>query len=100
MNTLQTQDVQKLREQYDDFILLNVLPQDKFNQEHIPGSLNIPLDSPDFLSKVEKAVGGNKQKTIVVYCANQNCDLSPKAAKKLGEAGFTKVYDYEEGMQG
>ena len=48
---------------------------------------------------MEKLVGGKKDKPIVVYCASTTCDASPKAARRLNEAGFSKVYDYEGGVK-
>jgi len=36
---------------------------------------------------------------VVVYCANAECDASPKAAERLEEAGFTDVVDYQGGTQ-
>jgi rhodanese-related sulfurtransferase len=75
-----------------------VLPRDEFNEKHIRTSINIPVDSDDFAEKVE-SVAGRKDRKIVVYCANFDCDASPKAAEKLEAAGFDKVYDYEGGTE-
>mgnify|MGYP003626742147 CR=1 FL=1 len=36
---------------------------------------------------------------VVVYCANFDCPASTDAARKLDEAGFNNVYDYEGGTQ-
>ena len=38
----------------DNAVVINVLPADSFDKEHIPGSINIPLESPDFLERVAK----------------------------------------------
>ena len=75
--------------------LVNVLPKENFEEKHIPGSLNIPVDqieekAPQRLDKNEK---------IVVYCANFECSASPKAAKKLEKLGYKNVYDYEGGIE-
>jgi len=42
---------------------------------------------------------GAKTDKLVVYCANQQCDSSEKATKKLEEAGFTSVLTYKGGAE-
>lgn len=84
--------------EHDDFVLINVLPKEAFNKAHIRTSINVPVKDERFVETVE-AVVGDKERKVVVYCANFDCDASPKAARKLEEAGFTQVYDYEGGTQ-
>lgn len=84
--------------EHEDFVLLNVLPRDAFNKQHIRTSINIPVQDDNFVDKVADVVG-SKDRKVVVYCASFDCDASPKAARKLEEAGFTQVYDYEGGTQ-
>jgi rhodanese-related sulfurtransferase len=99
MKTISRDDLKKMNEtEHEDFVLINVLPRDAFNKEHIRTSINIPVDEPSFLEQVE-AVVGSKDRKIVVYCANFECDASPQAAKKLEDAGFTQVFDYEGGTK-
>ena len=83
---------------HEDFVLINVLPRDTFNEQHIRTSINIPVEREDFTELVD-LVSGGKQRKIVVYCASFDCDASPKAAGKLEEAGFTAVYDHEGGTK-
>lgn len=82
----------------EPFYLINVLKEDQFAQAHIPGSINIPVDSDRFVRDVKQVVK-DKQATIVVYCASFSCTASPTAARKLEQAGFEQVYDYEGGMK-
>jgi len=99
MKTLKRNELKEMNDQeQEDFVLLNVLPQDAFNEKHIRTSVNLPYDADDFEETVER-IAGSKDRKIVVYCANFDCDASPKAAKKLEEAGFTNVYDYEGGTK-
>lgn len=77
------------------YALVNVLQPESFEEEHIPGSINIPADQPD---RFEDRFA--KDKEIVLYCASESCDASPTAARRLVERGFSKVYDYEAGMKG
>jgi len=36
---------------------------------------------------------------IVVYCASDTCDASPKAAKRLEKMGYENVIDYPGGKK-
>ncbi|MWJ28552.1 rhodanese-like domain-containing protein [Halomonas sediminis] len=99
MKAITRDDLKVMNEtEHEDFVLINVLPRDAFNKQHIRTSINIPVKDDDFVEKVEDVAGG-KDRKVVVYCANFDCDASPKAAKKLEEAGFTQVYDYEGGTE-
>ncbi|MGM0701261.1 MAG: rhodanese-like domain-containing protein [Pseudomonadota bacterium] len=99
MRTITRDELKVMNEtEHDDFVLINVLPRDAFNKQHIRTSINIPAKDDNFVEKVEDVVG-SKDRKVVVYCANFDCDASPKAARKLEDAGFTQVYDYEGGTQ-
>lgn len=98
MRAITRDELHTMLDKNQDFVLINVLPRDAFNKQHIPQSVNIPVGEDDFTEQVE-AVAGNKQRTIVVYCASFDCDASPKAAKKLEQAGFDNIYDYEGGTK-
>lgn len=99
MEVLNTAQLKEMAQRDRDFELINVLPEAAFLKEHIPDSRNIPVDQEEFEKRVEQVVG-DKNKTVVVYCASKECDASPKAAKKLEAAGFSSVHDYEAGMKG
>ncbi|MGE0352835.1 MAG: rhodanese-like domain-containing protein, partial [Gemmatimonadales bacterium] len=97
MRTIQANDLKRLLDQNQDLILVNVLSRKEFEKDHIPGSHNIPKDEKDFVQQVEK-LAGTKDRHIVVYCASKDCQASPTAAKKLTDAGFRNVTDFEGGM--
>lgn len=79
--------------------VINVLPQESFEKEHIFGSVNIPFEDADrFRQRIERRYPSKGQK-IVVYCANEACKLSEKAGKALDEAGFSNVMEFSGGMQ-
>jgi len=77
--------------------VIDVLPEQVHQQKHIPDTANVPVDADDFVERVEQLAGG-KQQPVVVYCANTECDASPKAGEKLEAAGFTDVIDFEGGL--
>lgn len=97
MKTLDKEDLKTMLDQNENFVLINVLSLHNFRREHIPGSINIPIDE-DFKQEVEERLPEGNEK-IVVYCASSSCNASPSAAKKLQELGYTNVYDYEGGIK-
>jgi rhodanese-related sulfurtransferase len=99
MKTVTAQDVKKMRDAGEKFLLVNTLPAENFEKTKIPGAVNIPQDQSDFAERVESQAGG-KDNTIVVYCARKDCDSSSQGAAKLEQAGFVDVYDFEEGAEG
>jgi len=99
MKAISRDDLKTMNEaEHEDFVLINVLPREKFRKQHIRTSINVPVDNDDFVRNVE-AVAGDKDRKIVVYCANFDCDASPTAGKQLEDAGFTEVFDYEGGTE-
>lgn len=98
MKTLSVQELKDRKQRGENFPLINTLSAEDFGKTKIPDSTNVPLESGDFVSRVEAAAGG-KDQPVVVYCASEECQSSTKAAKKLEEAGFTEVYDFEGGAK-
>ena len=100
MKKLTTAELKRWRdEKSEDFALFNVLPHQSFEDKRIPGSISAPVGADDFVEQVEQTVAGDKSKSVVVYCANKSCNASPDAARKLEQAGFTNVFDYEAGIE-
>ena len=98
MKTLSYDQLKKIKDTKEDFVLINVLPAESFNEAHIPDSINIPLKQADFVAQVEEAVGGKEEK-VVTYCASFDCPASHDAAEKLEKSGFTNVSAYEGGVK-
>jgi rhodanese-related sulfurtransferase len=69
--------------------LLDVLPNNIYQQEHLPGAVSVPLET---FTPSDVAMFA-KHKPIITYCFDQHCDLSSRAACRLEEEGFTDVYD-------
>lgn len=96
MKTITTDGLKALKGQNGAVTLVNTLGAEAFEKTKIPGAINVPLESSDFAADVEQASGG-KDQPVVVYCANQQCNSSEKAAQKLEAAGFTAVSRYTGG---
>ena len=79
----------------EDFILVNTLSPESYESQHIPGSINIPVD--DIEMKAENLL--DKEKDIIIYCGIFECTMSTHAAKILDKLGYNNVYDYKGGLQ-
>jgi len=80
-----------------EFVLIEALPRESFEESHLPGAVNVPLGS-DFDERVAELVP-NKGTPVVVYCASAQCKASEKAAARFEELGYCEVYDYEAGKE-
>ncbi len=99
MKTISAEQLKASIDRNEDLLLINTLDEEHFDKTRIPGAVNIPQSDEGFVQAVEEQAG-SKDRKIVVYCANEACDSSPTAAKKLEDAGFTNVFDFEAGAQG
>ena len=68
-----------------------------YREYHLPGAIRVPADE-NFGHSIQKAIP-DKSTPVIVYCLNHACTASPKAARKLDQLGYEKVYDYEAGKQ-
>lgn len=84
-------DYEGLRELLDERAqLVEVLPREEYAEEHLPGAINIPLKELDR----DSAIQLDTERPVIVYCWDQLCDMSPRAAALLDRLGFQRVYDY------
>ncbi|HKO56903.1 MAG TPA: rhodanese-like domain-containing protein [Thermoanaerobaculia bacterium] len=79
------------------FQFWNVLTDDYFKGQMIPGSRRVPLD---VVVKTAKTEAIAEDAEIIVYCSGPGCPQSLLAAEKLTTVGFTNVRVYEEGLAG
>lgn len=71
-------------------LLLDVRSPEEFSGGHLKGAVNIPVeDLESKMAEVQKLVGGDKKKPIVVYCASGA--RSKYAKKALVKAGHEQV---------
>ena len=74
----------------------NVLTDDYFTGEMIPGSERVKLDR---VGREVAARGLEKNAEIIVYCSGPTCPQSGQAAAKLTTLGYTNVLQYEGGLE-
>ncbi|OGB85817.1 hypothetical protein A3J41_02965 [candidate division TM6 bacterium RIFCSPHIGHO2_12_FULL_38_8] len=87
----------QLKEKIDslpDLIIINVLDQETYIDCHIAGSINVAYDQ-----LIENMASWDKDKEIVLYCAQSSCPKSKVAFDLLADLGFTHLSDYSGGMR-
>ncbi|MDB4956357.1 MAG: hypothetical protein JWO36_3926 [Myxococcales bacterium] len=71
-------------------VVLDVRTAEEYADGHVPSATNVPVDQvTDRLAEIDKLVGGDKTKPVVVYCAAGKRAASAK--KQLEAAGYTTV---------
>ena len=70
-----------------DMVLVDVRTKEEYDEGHIEGSINVPLDSIN----EDEMTSFDKDKKIVLYC--RSAARSSEAAKLLVSMGFINVYD-------
>ena len=83
-------------------ILINSRKRSEYVAGHIAGAKNAAPEpgSPPaaFIAAVERLVGGDKAKPLVLYCNGQYCRASRGSSEQLIDAGFTNVRRYQLGI--
>src|SRR5512138_3541739 len=60
------------------------------------GSVDAPPS--EYVAAVERLVGGDKGKALVLYCNGPFCQASKRISEQLVPAGFTNVRRYQLGI--
>jgi len=72
--------------------LIDVRPQEEYNNQHIPGAISLPLlNIEDYLSSIPK------DKKIIAYCRGPYCVFATQAVEVLNSFGY-EAYRMEEGV--
>jgi rhodanese-related sulfurtransferase len=95
VRSINREELKEMMEGGRSFALINALKPEEFENEHICGSVNMPVST--VASEAEKLL--SKDNTLIVYCANSACTASSIAADKLHEIGFSDVLRYEGGLE-
>lgn len=79
-------------------IIIDALPLNHYNEKHIKGAYSLPYNKRWTEKDVEKIVGKNKLKPIIVYCWNKKCDAAEKVCIRLNKMGYYNLVHYENGI--
>lgn len=78
----------------NEYIIIDVRSRREFKEEHLNGSINIPL--PEVKRKVQTYVP-DKQKKILVCC--EYGERSARAVEILEQLGYKEVYNLKGGLE-
>jgi rhodanese-related sulfurtransferase len=90
------EELLKLVQGDDDFVLVDALGPISYGAAHLPGAINIPPDRVDALA--ERRIP-DPDAPVVVYCANPSCESSVEVAQRLVELGYRDVSHYAGGKE-
>jgi rhodanese-related sulfurtransferase len=86
-------------------VVLDTRPYMEFAISHIPGARNVAPKPGVSMSmyvsdvaEVERLVGGDKTKPVILYCNGPYCGKSKRVSEELLGAGFTNVRRYQLGI--
>lgn len=96
IKTVSTEELEGRLRAGGRFEFWNVLTDEYFGGEMIPGSRRVPLDR---VGREAHDANLSKEAEIVVYCAGPHCPQSSYAAEKLQSLGYTNVLAYEGGLE-
>lgn len=74
----------------EDVVFVDVRTAVEFNGGHLPGAVNLPVNSIDMDSALE-AIGEDLARPVIVYCASGN--RSARALTALEALGYEDVLD-------
>lgn len=87
-------DLLKSMENGEDFIPLDTRQPNKYENEHIPGAINIPHRTMNETTTAHL----DRSKTYVCYCDGIGCNASTKGALNMTRLGF-KVKELSGGIE-
>jgi rhodanese-related sulfurtransferase len=96
INVISTEDLKTRLDEGGKLEFWNVLTDEYFNGEFIPGSRRVALDQ---VGREVSSTNLPKDTEIVTYCGGPKCPQSAQAAEKLTTLGYTNVKAYEGGLQ-
>ena len=96
MKTITRDTLKDKIERGDDFHLVDVLSPSHYEEVHIKGARNIPLEE---LRQKAPELLPDKDKEVITCCASFTCPASGMAAKILQQMGYTNVIDYSGGIK-
>ena len=86
-------------------VVVDARPHMEYAMSHIPGARNVaPKPGVPMamyvsdVAEVERLVGGDKTRSLVLYCNGPFCGKSKRLAEELLAAGFTGVRRYQLGI--
>lgn len=92
-NNIDYKNAKQILASNNECILLDVRSEQEYKEEHLQGSINIPLY--DINEEIERIIP-NKNNPIITYC--QSGARSKKAVSILQKKGYKELYNIEGGL--
>ena len=92
---IKREDLKRMIDEGEPFVLLNVLDRNVYGCEHICGSINIPVNEIE--AEAPSAI--RKDELVVVYCGGPSCTASENAKDTLESIGYFNVRRYKGGLE-
>ncbi|MGB8356602.1 MAG: YceI family protein [Chthoniobacteraceae bacterium] len=96
LRTINRVQLKQMTDEKRDFVLIDILPAEFYEEVHLPGAVNACVYDVTFIAEVDALVQ-DKSKTIVVYCNGATSKAGDSAMQKLNAAGYTNIYIYKGG---
>jgi rhodanese-related sulfurtransferase len=100
-------ELDRMLQAKDDLVLLDVRPDYEYRRGHIPGAENLEFHlgdrlqlSQDKARALERLVGPDRNRLLVVYCRSFKCLRSEIAARWAVRQGYRKVARFIAGWHG
>jgi len=90
-------DLKTLIASSKEYTIVEALPRQYYEAEHLPGAINVPHDE---VQVAASRLIPDKSGPVIVYCASAECRNSHVAAEALRGLGYSSVYEYSEGKKG
>ena len=106
-----TEELKKWIDAGKDMVIVDTMPYEaSYKKQHVPGALQFLFPIPDMTAwdmketdgktkeDFMKLLGGDKDKTIVIYCGFVKCTRSHNGAAWAVKLGYENVYRYPGGI--
>jgi rhodanese-related sulfurtransferase len=90
-----TDELKRMVDAKEDFVLADALSPIEFAEERIAGSVNLPVSA---IKSGAVKLPADKAKKLVFYCKGPKCTKSQKAAGLAVKMGYRNVAVYNEGI--
>jgi len=79
-----------------DATLIEILDKTHFDEFHLPGAINVPIDGGDFDSRIRSAVPSKSQR-VILYGQDASSPACTTAATRMEKLGYQNVFQYTGG---
>lgn len=110
-DVITTDELKTMMNENKNMVIVDTMPYEaSFKKAHVPGAVQFLFPIPDMKSwestetagkseaDYEALLGGDKEKTIVVYCGFVKCTRSHNGAVWARKLGYKNVYRYSGGI--